>query len=165
MIKSSSVRHFHFLDFSEKRHSDVRAESSNFLAMVERSQVGFSEDEKPFSNTQFASFCHWVEGLASVQDFPLYFPCRGSGFAIPDVCAQDSFMFIIFIVERLFMVSESCLEFGGAPHVLLHLHLPVHLGLLHLRQVNHVGGQALALEGASISLLLPLGIAVTAGIS
>ena len=90
MIKSSSVRHFHFLDFPEKRHSDVRAESSNFLAMVERSQVGFSEDEKPFSNTQFASFCHWVEGLASVQDFPLYFPCRGSGFALPDVCAQDS---------------------------------------------------------------------------
>ena len=63
------------------------------------------------------------------------------------------------------MVSESGLELGRAPHVLLYLHIPVHLGLLHLCQVHHVGGQALALEGASISLLLPLGIAVTAGIS
>ena len=77
MVKTSSelVRHFHFLDIPEKRHSDVRAKGSNFLPMVERSKVGFSEDVKSFSDTQFACFGHWVKRLPSIQNFPIYFPC------------------------------------------------------------------------------------------
>ena len=70
---------------------------------------------------------------------------------------QDSFMFVVKVVERLVMVSESGLEVGGAPHVLLHLHLPVHLGLLHLRQIHNVGCKALTLERASVGRQLTLG--------
>ena len=65
-------------------------------------------------------------------------------------------MLVVFVVEQLFMISEPGLKFGGAPHVLLHLLRPVHLGLLHLRQVHHVGRQALALERAPVGLQLPL---------
>ena len=60
------VGHFHFLNISEERHSDVGAKGSNFLPMVERSKVGFPEDEKSFSHTEFASFGDWIERLAPI---------------------------------------------------------------------------------------------------
>ena len=74
MVKSSSAGHFHFLDISEEGHSDVWAKSSDFLPMVERSKVGLPKDVKSFSDTEFAGFGHWVEGLAPVEDLPTHFP-------------------------------------------------------------------------------------------
>ena len=75
MVKSSSIWYFHFLDVFEKGHSEMRAEGPDFLAVVERSKVWFSEDIKPFADTEFASFCHWIVRLPSVQDFPLDIHC------------------------------------------------------------------------------------------
>ena len=49
------------------------AKSSNFLAMVERGKVRFSEDPKSLSHTQFAYFGYRVERLPPVQDFPAHF--------------------------------------------------------------------------------------------
>ena len=63
MVKLSSqqlVRHFHFLNVSEERHSDVAAKGSNFLPIVERSKVGFPEDVKSLPHAQFACFGYWV---------------------------------------------------------------------------------------------------------
>ena len=51
------------------------AKSTNFLAVVESCQVGFSEDIKSLSYTQFACFGHRIEGLPPVQDFPAHFVC------------------------------------------------------------------------------------------
>ena len=102
MVKSSSqqlIRHFHFLNVSEKRHSDVGAKGSNFLPIVEGSKVGFPDDVKSFSHAQFACFGHWVKRLPSVQDFPIHFPCGASRFTFPDVSTQDSFMFVFRVVE------------------------------------------------------------------
>ena len=118
------VGHFHFLNISEERHSDVWAKGSNFLPVVERSKVGLSEDEKSFSHTQFACFGDWIERLPSVQNLPIHFPCGVSWLTFPDVCAQDIFVFVVMVVERLLVVSEPGLELSGAPHVLLHLLLP-----------------------------------------
>ena len=66
-------------------------------------------------------------------------------------------MLVVCIVERLDVVAPPGLEVGGAPHILLHLHHPVHLGLLHLRQVHNILCEALAFERASFSHLFPLG--------
>ena len=84
--------------------------------------MGFSEDVEAFSCAKFACFCHWIERLTPVQDFPINFPSRAPCFAFPDVCAKDSFMFVILVVEGLLMIPEPGLEVGGAPHVLLHCH-------------------------------------------
>ena len=58
-------------------------------------------------------------------------------------------MLVVPVVEGFAVVAPPCFEIGGAPHVLLHLHLPVHLGLDHLRLVDHVGDEALALAWAA----------------
>ena len=58
-------------------------------------------------------------------------------------------MLIVCMVERLGMMAPPGLEVGGAPHILLHLLLPVHLGLDHLCLVDDVRYQALALEWAA----------------
>ena len=44
-------------------------------------------------------------------------------------------MLVVPVVEGFAVVAPPCFEISGAPHVLLHLHLPVHLGLDHLRLV------------------------------
>ena len=93
------------------------AKSSNFLAVVEWGKVWIS-DEEPFSNTQFANFGHWIEWLCSVKNFPVHFPCGSPRLAFPNVCAKDSFMFVVRIVERLIMVSPSRFEVRGAADVL-----------------------------------------------
>ena len=66
-------------------------------------------------------------------------------------------MLVSCIVERLDMMAPPGLKVGGAAHILLHLLLPVHLGLDHLRQVHNILREALALERAAISCFLPLG--------
>ena len=62
------------------------AKSSNFLAMVERCKVRFSEDPKSLSHTQFAYFGYRVERLSPVQDFPAHFVCRTPRLALPHMC-------------------------------------------------------------------------------
>ena len=57
-------------------------------------------------------------------------------------------MLVVLVVEGFAVVAPPCFKVGGAPHVLLHLLLPVRLGLDHLRLVDHVGDEALALEWA-----------------
>ena len=49
-------------------------------------------------------------------------------------------MLVISIVEGLLVVAPPRLEVSGAADVLLHLLLPVHLALDHLRLVNDVVG-------------------------
>ena len=62
-------------------------------------------------------------------------------------------MLVSCIVERLDMMAPPGLKIGGAAHILLHLLLPVHLGLDHLCLVDDVRYQALALEWAAAILL------------
>ena len=66
-------------------------------------------------------------------------------------------MLVSIMCERFVMVGQSCLEIGGATDILLDLDLPVHRRLGHLCQVNHIGVQALALQGALASQPLCLG--------
>ena len=81
----SSIRNFHFLHISEERHSDVWTSGADLLPEVEGGLVGFSENIKLFSHTKFACFCHWIEWLATIQDFPTHFVFRTPCFAFPDV--------------------------------------------------------------------------------
>ena len=62
-------------------------------------------------------------------------------------------MFVVWVVERLVMMSPPGFEVVCAADVLLHLLLPIHLGLHHHRLVDHVGDEALALEWAATHLL------------
>ena len=55
------------------------------------------------------------------------------------------------------MLAEPGLEVVGAPDVLLHHHRPVHLGLLHLRQVHDVVHLAVSIERATVGFQSPLG--------
>ena len=57
-------------------------------------------------------------------------------------------MFVVGIIKRLVMMPPSRFEVSGAADVLLHLLLPVRLGLDHLCLIDHVGDEALALEWA-----------------
>ena len=75
--------------------------------------------------------------------------------------AQDRFVLVVRVVERFVMMPPPCLEVGGAADVLLHLLLPIYLGLHHLRLVDDVGCQAFALEWAAASFLHLLLGAVT----
>ena len=126
--------------------------SADFLPMIESGKVWLSQDVELLSNTQFTNFGHWVEWLCSVKNFPVHSPCGSPRLAFPNVCAKDSFMFVVRVVERLFMVSPSRFEVRGAADVLLHLLLPVRLGLDHLCLIDHVGDEALALEWAATYL-------------
>ena len=62
-------------------------------------------------------------------------------------------MFVVWVVERLVMMSPPGFEVVCAADVLLHLLLPIHLGLHHHRLVDHVGDEALALEWAFLFYL------------
>ena len=84
-IKLSSIWGFHFLNISEERHSDVWTSGADLLPEVQGGLVGFSENIKLFSHTKFACFCHWIEWLATIQDFPTHFVFRTPRFAFPDV--------------------------------------------------------------------------------
>ena len=70
-------------------------------------------------------------------------------------------MFVVWVVERLVMMSPPGFEVVCAADVLLHLLLPIYLGLHHLRLVDDVGCQAFALEWAAASFLHLLLGAVT----
>ena len=105
----------------------MRAIRSDLLPVVERSLVRFPEYVELLSYTKFASIGHWIEWLTSIQDFPAHFVFRPPCLAIPDVCAQHSFMLVVCIVERLVMMAPPGFEVSGASDILLHLLLPVHL--------------------------------------
>ena len=85
----------------------------------------FSEDVELFSHTKFACFCHWIEWLASIQDFPAHFVFRASTLALPDMCAQHSFMLVVCIVERLDVMAPPGFEVGGAPHIYIYIYVVV----------------------------------------
>ena len=62
-------------------------------------------------------------------------------------------MFVVWVVERLVMMSPPGFEVICAADVLLHLLLPVHFGLHHHRLLDNIGDEALALEWAATHLL------------
>ena len=95
--------------------SDMRAKSTNFLAVVEWCEVRLPENVETFSYTQFAYLCHWIERLPPVQDFPAHWICGSSGLAIPNVGTQDCFMLVVPVVEGFAVVAPPCFEIGGAP--------------------------------------------------
>ena len=141
----------------------MRTKSADFLAVVEGGEMRLSDDPESFPHTKFACFGDWVVRLSSIQNFPIHFDSGSSRLALPYVSAQNSLMLVVGIVKRAVVLSPPWLEVGGAAHVLLHLLLPVHLGLHHLSLVDHVLCQALALEWAFADLpQLPLR-AVTGG--
>ena len=52
----------------------MRAKGSNFLPVVEGCKVRLSDNPEPFPGAKFASSGHWIEGLSTVQNFPVHFP-------------------------------------------------------------------------------------------
>ena len=98
---------------------------SDLLPVVERSLVRFPEYVELLSYTKFASIGHWIEWLTSIQDFPAHFVFRPPCLAIPDVCAQHSFMLVVCIVERLDVMAPPGFEVGGAPHIYIYIYVVV----------------------------------------
>ena len=78
---------------------------SNFLARVQRGKLWFSDDVELFNGAQHAHLGHWGEGWAPVNDPPGDGVVRPPVLQVPDVCAQDSFTFVLSVSERLVVVS------------------------------------------------------------
>ena len=90
---------FHFLNFGEKRHSNMATMGSNFLPFVERGHLWFSQDVELLFGAQHALVGDGVEWGAPVDHLPGDGVGGAAGFELPYVGAQDGLALVGGVVE------------------------------------------------------------------